>query len=203
MKKEPKNFEFYSDPDLEKINIIYDLKTKNRIKTFLDLEKFAASGSKVSLLYISDMFMRGVDLPDIIAKCKHWSDVARELNIVETSYKFGFGFYRLQDYASAFDAFSWGSDKNYAPSVYRLANMYCFGIFVDKDINKGRYLLELAARQKHVFAKKDLVYVLLTNNFGFIAKIRAVLMYFTLVYYQAIIVIKILSNKPLDEKYYR
>jgi hypothetical protein len=193
---------FSDEPDLKMINEAYRLRTIDRVKSFLVLEGFAAKGSKISIRYISSIFTRGVDLNDIIEKAKYWNERAKEAHLSDASYRFGLGFYRLGDYSSAFDAFSWGTADGYAPSIYRLGNMYLLGIHVEKDFDRSRELLELAAKKGNVFAKKDFGHILLTKNFGIFGKIRVIFIFYTIIYYQFYFIYRKIRNIPLDERYF-
>jgi hypothetical protein len=196
-----KNSDLQNDPDLKNVNEAYRLRTTDRIKSFLSLEEFAEKGSKVSLLYISDMFMRGVNLNDITVRSKHWNELAKKLHLDAASYRFGSGFYRDGDFPSAFDAFSWGASDGYAPSIYRLASMYLHGKFVEKDFKKARELLELAAQKGNVFAKKDLAHILLMKNFGISGKIKGFGLFCVLIFYQIDVILRRINKIPLDERY--
>ena len=196
-----KNSELRNEPDLEKVNEAYRLRTTDRIKTFFTLEEFAEKGSKVSILYISDMFMRGVNLNDITIRAKRWHELAKKLHLESASYRFGSGFYRDGDYQSAFDAFSWGASDGYAPSIYRLASMHILGKYVEKDFKKALELLELAAKKGSVFAKKDLAHILLMKDFGILGKVKALWLLCILTYYQIDVIRRRITKVPLDERY--
>lgn len=192
-----------SEPDLTMVNEAYRMRSTDRIKSFLALECFAAKGSKASLLYISDMFARGIELDDIHERAKRWNELAKAAHLSKASLFFGKGFDRIGDYSSAFDAFSWGATDGYAPSIYRLASMYLLGGYVKKDYRKARELLEIAAKMGNVWAKKDLAHVLLFNNFGILGKLQGVCVFFNLFYYQIDILMRKTRNIPLDEKYFQ
>jgi TPR repeat protein len=64
--------------------------------------------------------------------------------------------YKLNDYNSAFEAFSRGAAKSYVPAVYRLAMMYKDGFGTTNNIKQCRNLLNIAVSRGHLLAKQDL-----------------------------------------------
>ena len=198
------NLDLHREPDLNAVIEAYRLRAVDRTKSFLMLEEHAKKGSKLSLAYLSVLFGRGgVDLDDILERAKQWNELAKEAHLGDsTSYRFGRGFFRLGDYASAFDAFSWGAEEGYAPSIYRLAHMYLLGLHVEKNYEIARPLLEIAAKKGNVFAKKDLAHVLLKTKSGFSGKAKLLGLLFVLSYYQCAIIIRSIRRIPIDERYF-
>lgn len=68
----------------------------------------------------------------------------------------GYFYIRRSDYHKAFDVFSIGCKRGYAPSIVRLADFYIKGRVVNKDYGKARLLLERATSLGSLWAKRSL-----------------------------------------------
>ncbi|MCU4161524.1 hypothetical protein AiwAL_15675 [Acidiphilium sp. AL] len=172
-------------------------------KSFSELEKFALGGSRLSIIYLSGMFRKGANVSNVLERAKKLLYVAKEKNLIEASFYFGKGFYKLRDYELAFDAFSLGANNKYDPSVFNLAVMYYNGHYVNKDLQRTIDLLKISSRNGHIWSRALLAHIFLMKDFGILQKIKAIYIYMTLFYYQVDLIIKSIRKIPLDEKYYR
>lgn len=59
-------------------------------------------------------------------------------------------------------------DSDYLPALYSLGRLYIDGVGSPPDLEKGRYYLDLAAKQGHVFAMRKLAGLMLRGRFGFL-----------------------------------
>ncbi len=196
-----------NDPNLEPKIVgptarqIFDARKENPEKAFAQLEARAKSGSGLALFYAADLFMRGAKTPEIIARAQHLNELAKDRKLKECFFYFGKGFYRAGEVALAADAFSWGSELEYAPSAYALARIHFDGWLGSKDLKKSKTLLELAASKGNIPAKKDLAYVLMFRDFGWKQKFRGALLQLTMFYYQIDLLVRNVRGRGLGERY--
>jgi TPR repeat protein len=96
------------------------------------LEELADKGSIASMGYLGDAYSSGRFFVKALDKAKMWFLRAEASGWRPASYRAGRTYYMLNDYDSAFRAFSRGTD--YVPAIYRLAIMYEEGLGTTKDL---------------------------------------------------------------------
>jgi hypothetical protein len=150
------DIEWDREPDLDELRTAYALLATNGSVARSKLETLADRGSILSMWYLADAYSSGRFFAKDLEKAKTWYIRAEANGWIPASYNLGREYYELNDYNSAFEAFSRGAAKNYVPAVYRLAMMYHDGLGTTKDINQCRNLLNIAVSKGHLFAKRDL-----------------------------------------------
>ena len=115
------------------------------------------------MAYLGDEYSIG----RFFAKDLEWYIRAEANGWVQGSYSLGRTYYKLNDYNSAFEAFSRGAAKSYVPAVYRLAMMYKDGFGTTNDINQCRNLLNIAVSRGNLLAKQDLAGLYINGSLGF------------------------------------
>lgn len=160
------DIEWDREPDLDEFDTAYALLATNGCAARSKLEALADRGSIASMAYLGDEYSIGRFFAKDLDKAKTWYIRAEADGWIQASYRLGRTYYKLNDYNSAFEAFSRGAAKNYVPAVYRLAMMYKDGLGTTRDINQCRNLLHIAVSKCHLFAKRDLAGLYITGSLG-------------------------------------
>ena len=160
------DIEWDREPDLDELRTAYALLATNGSVARPKLEALAGRGSILSMWYLADAYASGRFFAKDLDKAKTWYIRAEANGWIPASYNLGREYYELNDYNSAFEAFSRGAAKNYVPAVYRLAMMYKDGLGTTKDINECRNLLNIAVSKGHLFAKRDLAGLYISGSLG-------------------------------------
>jgi uncharacterized protein len=160
------DIDWTKEPNLDELRTAYSLLATNFDLARSKLDELADRGSIASLLYLGDAYSRGDYVVKELDKAKVCFKRAEAIGWIPASYRLGRTCYALRDYRPAFEAFSRGTAKNYLPAVYRLGMMYGEGLGTRKDLNECRRLLNIAASEGHLFAKRDLAVRYLCGSFG-------------------------------------
>jgi TPR repeat protein len=126
--------------------------TSEREKHIKDL---ISKGSVLSMLNLAHMYEHryaedgGPDL-DL---AETWYRAAVEKGSAVATLKAGYFYLRKKEYVKAREMFSIGAQREYAPSVLRLAHLYANGLGVEKDDSKTEELLLRAAKLGNLWAK--------------------------------------------------
>ena len=160
------DIEWDREPDLDELDTAYALLATNGGVAVSKLEELADRGSIMSMWYLGDAYASGRFFAKDLDKAKTWYIRAEAIGWIPASYRLGRIYFALNDYNSAFEAFSRGAAKNYVPAVYRLAMMYKDGLGTTKDINQCSNLLKIAASKGNLFAKRDLAGLYITGSLG-------------------------------------
>lgn len=160
------DIEWDSEPDMDGLCTAYALLATNGSAARSKLEELADRGSVASMWYLADAYTSGRFFSKDLEKAKTWYTRAEAIGWLPASYRLGKTYFLLNDYNSAFEAFSRGAAKNYVPAMCRLAMMYKDGLGTRKDINQCRNLLNIAASKGNLFAKRDLAGLYITGSLG-------------------------------------
>jgi TPR repeat protein len=190
------------EPDVDQLRKLVGLLDKNPAEALHGLEGLAELGSVASCTYQAYFYLEGgpPQLLDL-AKAKYWYAKAQDRGDPEAAYMLGRLHYKSHDYELAFASFSKGTEYGYPPAIFRLAGLYKHGEGTVKDISEYKRLLELAYSKRHIAAKRDLAWLLLTGQFGVLAAIRGLFIYVSLLKDFGYIIVKTLTpdSKP-DER---
>ncbi len=115
-------------------------------------------GSMFSMIKLAHLFERrpaergGPDFN----QAEFWYCKAVDTGSAVATFHCGYFFYRRKNYDKARDMFSIGRERQYAPSIVRLAHLYLNGIGVNRDYSKARILLTQASSLGNLWAKRAL-----------------------------------------------
>jgi TPR repeat protein len=156
-----------NEPDLDELRRLHALLARNPADAVPGLEALGERGSVASALYLADLYMMGDCSPyGDESKARYWYSRAHEKGCAQASYMLGRLYSKAHQHDLAFAAFAKGAEEGYAPAIYRLAKMYQRGEAAPQDLSQYRRLLELALSKRHIFAKRDLAWLLLSGRCG-------------------------------------
>jgi len=114
-----------NEPDLDRLRDLYAKLENNPFQALPGLKELAEQGSLASALYLADYFMNQASPPNKNEdQAKYWYAKAHQYGYPQASYMLGRLYYEENQYQLAFEAFSKGAEKGYAPAIYRLAKLY-------------------------------------------------------------------------------
>lgn len=161
-----KGIDWESEPDIEGLRQSYALTQTDPKQAFTRLEQLANQGSIMSAWYLAEFHLHGNYTEKNIEKSKIWYTKAKNNGLLHAAYMLGDINYRAGDYGSAFQEFSFGLERKYLPSIYRIAKMYENGIGVEQNFIEARKLFRVGAKSKHLFSKRDLAGLYIKGCFG-------------------------------------
>jgi hypothetical protein len=160
------------EPDLALLRQYHGMLSTDPQRAITGLKALADRGSSASMVLLVEAYTEGrVVEPDIL-QAEELNRQAMAAGQIHGSYEIGRYYFKVKDYEKARDAFSMGADQGFAPSLNMLATMYIRGLGGPKDLRRARDLLESAAPQGHIFAKRNLAYLLMDGHFGFWQRLR-------------------------------
>ena len=86
-------------------------------------------------------------------KAEYWYKRSIDAGSAVATLPVGYFYLRRKDYKNAFEVFSIGLGREYAPSILRLAHLYANGLGVEKNEIKTDQLLLMAGRLGNLWAK--------------------------------------------------
>jgi len=187
------------EPDLDELRKLHAELANNPIGALPGLEALGERGSLASALYLADFYMESSPYADT-SKANYWYFKAHERGYPPGSYMVGRAYVQSGEYELAYSAFLKGTEKGYAPAIYRLAKMHQSGKGVARDTSEYRRLLELAYSKGHIFAKRDLAGLLLTGKFGFASAVRGAMLLLSLWPNIALLIWMAVKRSPLDDR---
>jgi TPR repeat protein len=160
------------EPDLEQLHRAYQSLASNPKEAVFELQELAAQGSTLSMLYLGHAHQNGIGGPVDLSKAEEFYRRAAERGSLPSSYQLGRMYFDTEKYLQAKDAFEIGAEGAYMPSLQMLGRMYMYGIGVNKDLEMAKDLFERASKKGHVFAKRNLAIILMTEKFNIVNLIR-------------------------------
>jgi len=136
------------------------------------LKALADRGSSWSMVFLVEAYAKGQVVQPDISQAEEWNRRAMAAGRIHGSYEIGRYYFRVKDYGMAREAFSMGADQQFAPSLNMLATMDIRGLGGPKNLRDARDLLERAVLQGHIFAKRNLAYLLMRGTFGMWQRLR-------------------------------
>lgn len=115
-------------------------------------------GSMFSMLRLAHIFeFRPPEQggPDF-KQAEFWYCRAVDSGSAVATFHCGYFYFRRKNYDKAKDMFAMGAEREYAPSIVRLAHHYLFGLGVTQDHPKARNLLGQASELGNLWAKTGL-----------------------------------------------
>jgi TPR repeat protein len=91
--------------------------------------------------------------PDLVL-AEVWYRKAVEMGSAVATLKAGYFYLRQKNYEKAREIFSVGRDRQYAPSILRLGDLYAKGIGVERNYDTAQELFKQAARRGNLWAKR-------------------------------------------------
>jgi TPR repeat protein len=155
-----------NEPDMDELGRVRTLLAADPQMAVAKFEELAARDSTGGKWYLADAYYTGVYLRRDLEKAKYWFKEAGRVGLPEAAFMQGRILFQQERYWEAFPPLVQSADLGYAPAMYRLAKMHQDGLGTKKDIIRSRQLLELAAAQGHIFAKRDLAILYLNGTYG-------------------------------------
>jgi uncharacterized protein len=165
-----------AEPDVSALRHAYDSLETYPERAVSELEALADRGSIMSMWYLGEAYYSGRYFSKNLDIAKQWFRKADDTGWAFGSHMLGRLCYITNDYGEALLAFTRGTERGYAPSMYRLGMMYGDGAGVTRDLAKCRSLLLRAIASRHLFAKRDLGTMYMRGAFGAAAIPKGILM---------------------------
>ncbi|SDR49082.1 hypothetical protein SAMN05444161_4576 [Rhizobiales bacterium GAS191] len=163
------------EPDVREVKRLYNLLPVDSRTALRGLQELAARGSLAAALYIATYFDRQTEDTRDEAECIKWYRKAGAMGSRAALYQLGVKLFTNGNLSGAEAAFKDGADKEFSPSMYRLACIY-----IDKNDEvyrpKINSLLKKASKKGHLFSTRDYMSRLLSGKYGELERIMGVLM---------------------------
>jgi uncharacterized protein len=174
MDAETDQMDWAKEPDMESLTRAHSLLASDPGQALTELKALADRGSVMSMLYIANAYRNGVGSGTDLQQAEEWYRRAMDRGSVLGSYELGRVYYEMENYPKAEKAFRAGESQNYAPSINMLGMMHLGGTGVEQNTGKARDLLERASALGHIFAKRNLAFLLITGRYGLREFLRGV-----------------------------
>jgi TPR repeat protein len=142
------------------------------------LTRLAESGSPMGMLYLGYVLRNGIGVPPDIQGAEIWYRRAADAGIPRARYHLGRLYLDNRQYAEALVEFERAASNGFAPALHFLGRIYYFGYGVPIDKDRGRTLLESAAKSGGIYAKALLAHDLIHEGGSTRARLKGVLMKF-------------------------
>lgn len=172
--------QFEKEPDLGRLSRAYAKISTDWPRAREEFEKLADIGSVMNMLYVADVYWRGLVTLRDLEEYERWLVRARDAGSASGAYKLGRFYLRQDRNADAIDNLLLSAKRGFIPALALLGNIYAKGERVPRDVLMAKSFLEEASRSGHSLAKRDLAGLLVANNFGLMQKVRAILLYATI-----------------------
>jgi len=133
------------------------------------LIKLANQGSETAMLHLGWMYKSGSGVTVDAARAEDWLRRAARQGSPDTLYYLGRYLSSVGDRARGMDLLGQAVAGDYLPAQYELGRLLVESPAKDQDKQRGWELLEAAARQGHVFAKRKIASAMLRGRFGLLA----------------------------------
>ncbi|MEG6507357.1 SEL1-like repeat protein [Methyloligella sp. 2.7D] len=164
------------EPDLEELREIYLLLERSPDQAEPKLAALAEQQGSIASMWLLAEGYSGTYFPADTSRSKYWYRQAAEAGSEEAAYNLGRLHLEDREDGKAVAAFARGAELGHLPSAYNLALLCREGRGTRKDILRYRKLLECAAADGHLFAKRDLAVDLMTRQSGLKLKFRGFLL---------------------------
>jgi uncharacterized protein len=165
------------EPDISELRRLHGELSTNPEQAVAGLKALAGRGSAMSMVYVANAYRKGVGAPIDLQQSTEWYRRAAAAGSIPASYELGRNLLEAKQYDEARTAFATGVAQEYSPSMNVLAGMYMSGDGVPINLQEARRLLESAASQGHVFAKRNLASLLMKGHFGILQVPRGVFLF--------------------------
>jgi TPR repeat protein len=105
---------------------------------------------------------------------EEWGLAATKAGSAVGAHWLGCFYVRRKRYEDARRAFMIGEERDYAPSMIRLADYYIKGIGVDRDYSRVQDLLRTASRSGNLWAKRALARTYMNIGPGALTRVRGI-----------------------------
>jgi TPR repeat protein len=164
--------------DMEKYEIASKLLEEGNYKeAFENYLTLAETGDIHAQVMVGWLYEMGRGSNQDIDKARFWYSKAANMDSLEGQFYLG-SLYRLErKYSEAMIWLEKAAAYMYGPALYRLGKMYELGEGVSIDKEKAIKYLEDAARQGHLFAKRELSIKMLRGELGIMSTFKGLLMF--------------------------
>jgi TPR repeat protein len=154
------------EPDLEALRNGCRLLQSNPRDGLSLLKALAERGSLMSLLYLGEAYRKGEGLDTDLEKAETWFRRGADTGSAIASFHLAMFYREVNRYPDAISEFSKHSDI-FPASAYRLGRMYQNGEGTNVDMGKTVELWEQASGLGHVYAKRNVAFLLMSGRRGF------------------------------------
>jgi hypothetical protein len=136
-------------------------------EAFQEYLRAAEQGDVHAQAFLAWMYKAGCGTQKNEGESIKWYRVAADRGYPLAQELLGYFYYQKEDYATARDWYEMAASQNYLSAIWRLGRMHLNGKGTPVDVAKATALFEQAARQGHVFSKRDLALLLIKGRRGF------------------------------------
>jgi uncharacterized protein len=133
--------------------------------------KLAKEGNGESQVFVGWMLEQGIGANRNSDSAKDWFKRAANLGSLQGAFYYALHLIKHGEYEEAFTWITKAASKGDVPSIFRLGHMYVHGRGTNINIEKGLYYLESAAKQGHIYAKRELTVLDMKGHRGLIKKL--------------------------------
>jgi TPR repeat protein len=165
---------FNAEPDLARLRDARLRLDREPERALQELKWLASRGSVMSLIYIGETYARGRRVKVDLEEAMRWYKQAAEKGSALAQHLLGRTYFKQKQMEEALACFHQAAAQDYAPSIYFLGRMNCWGLGVPRNIEEGTRLFERAMHLGNLPAKGALAKVLLVYHDGLFDRLRGV-----------------------------
>lgn len=156
---------FNSDsPDVDAVNRLIENNQFN--EAYGELLRLAEAGSAHAQLHLGWMYHFGKGVQRDVNEAKRWYHRAVRSNLPRAEFYLASTYWNERDFQQALEWLKRSASHGFAPATYHLGRMYRHGVGVQADLQKALEYVEEAARQGHLFARRDIAREMLKGRRG-------------------------------------
>jgi|SRR6185312_13278164 len=146
----------------------------------VEYKKLVGRGSVLSMVSLGHLYehRRLKDGGPNFAESEFWYRSAVDSGSAVATFYCGCFYLRRSDYYKAKKMFQLGSDRGYAPSIVRLANLYIKGLGVERDYSRAKDLLARASELGNLWATLAAATMTVTLSESVFVKVKGLGMVF-------------------------
>jgi TPR repeat protein len=154
------------EPHIDRLRYAYDLMQHDSRKALAELQALSDLGSVMARAYLGAMYENGTGIEVDIIQAEKWYRLALDSGSNQALLSLGRLYFDKRDYRRAEDVFRVGITKNFLPAMYWLAKVYRREAHTAARFQEACALLEKASVMGHVYAKRDLSFLLMSGRCG-------------------------------------
>lgn len=136
--------------------------------------RLARTGSVESQVFLGWMYENGLGINKDQEKAFSNYQNAAKLGSVNGQFYLAKSYAKKNNFTEAVEWYLKAAEKEYSPALFRLGWVYDIGRGVNKDKTKALSYYRRAADQGHIFAQKQLAFLLMQGSEGLLARFRGI-----------------------------
>src|SRR5436190_5918582 len=137
---------FDAEPDLAHLREARLRLDREPERALQELKWLASRGSVMSLIYIGETYARGRGVKVDLEEAMSWYKQAAETGSALAQHLLGRAYFKQRKMEEALACFRRAAAQDYAPPIYFLGRMNCWGTGMPRNIEEGTRLFERAMK---------------------------------------------------------